>query len=67
MYRPTPLPTDLNGWIDSLGTQFLDAVRDDQRAAVRQEVVEECRPVLCDEEGVWWADYVRLRFVAEAI
>ena len=28
------------------------------------EVVEMLRPVLCDEQGRWTGDYIRLRFAA---
>ena len=29
-----------------------------------EEVVEMLRPVLCDEQGRWTGDYIRLRFAA---
>ncbi|KAI9095094.1 S-adenosyl-L-methionine-dependent methyltransferase [Phlyctochytrium arcticum] len=62
--RPTLLPTDMAGWVTSFGSHFLEALPEDQRGAVLEEVDEQCRPVLRDEEGGWWADYVRLRVVA---
>jgi len=38
------------------------AARD--RGALLEEVRAELRPHLCDAEGQWTADYVRLRFAA---
>jgi hypothetical protein len=35
------------------------------RDAVKGEVADLLRPSLCDEQGRWTVDYVRLRFVAE--
>ncbi|KND00057.1 uncharacterized protein SPPG_04401 [Spizellomyces punctatus DAOM BR117] len=62
--RPTLLPTDLNGWLSSFATHFLEAVPESDRENVRSEVIEECQPVLCDDEGRWWLDYVRIRVIA---
>ncbi|KAJ3057093.1 hypothetical protein HK097_000557 [Rhizophlyctis rosea] len=62
--RQTPLPTDIGGWVDTFGGPFMAPLRAEERKTVREEVVEQLRPVLCDFEGKWTADYVRLRFVA---
>jgi SAM-dependent methyltransferase len=62
--RPTPLPTDITGWLDTFGENFFRAVPAAERDAVKQEVVALLRPCLCDERGNWTADYVRLRFAA---
>ncbi|KAJ3414917.1 hypothetical protein HDV05_005866 [Chytridiales sp. JEL 0842] len=65
--RPTPLPTGLLGWLETFAGPFLDAVSKDdaeKRQKVLDEVVEELRPVLCDYEGNWTLDYVRLRINA---
>ena len=62
--RQTPLPTDIGGWVDTFGGPFMTPLNADERKAVREEVVEQLQPVLCDFEGKWTADYVRLRFVA---
>ena len=31
------------------------------------EVIELLRPSLCDADGVWTADHIRLRFAAERV
>ncbi|PJK31187.1 class I SAM-dependent methyltransferase [Minwuia thermotolerans] len=62
--RPTLLPTDVGGWMDTFGEAFFKALPADQRAEARAEAVELLRPSLCDSEGRWTADYVRLRFSA---
>jgi SAM-dependent methyltransferase len=63
--RPTPLPTDMAGWLQTFGASLFAHVPEDVRAAVTDEIVELLRPALCDERGVWILDYVRLRVVAE--
>jgi SAM-dependent methyltransferase len=62
--RPTRLPGDVGGWLDTFAAAFLGVLPAVERAAARDEIVEELRPLIRDAEGVWWADYVRLRFVA---
>lgn len=62
--RPTPLPTDMGGWIETFGDSLLQLLPANARAAARDEAVELLRPVLCDEQGRWTADYMRLRFAA---
>jgi len=62
--RPTPLPTDMTGWIETFGDSLLRQLPADARAAARDDAVELLRPVLCDEQGRWTADYMRLRFAA---
>lgn len=62
--RPTPLPTDMAGWLDVFGQIFFKQLPPEHREAARDEVVERLRPVLCDERGGWTGDYIRLRFLA---
>ncbi len=62
--RPTPLPTDMEGWLATFGDNFLRGLPFDERTAVRDEAIELMRPCLCDDQGRWTADYVRLRFAA---
>jgi trans-aconitate methyltransferase len=62
--RPTPLPTNMGGWIELFAQPFLNRLPADQRSSVVDEVVEVLRPMLCDEQGHWTADYMRLRFAA---
>jgi trans-aconitate methyltransferase len=62
--RPTPLPTDVGGWLETFAHAFINALPEEKRKDFLAEVVERCRPLLCDESGHWSADYVRLRFAA---
>ena len=62
--RPTPLPTNMAGWIELFLQPFLNRLPADQRPRAVVEVVEMLRPVLCDEQGRWTGDYIRLRFAA---
>jgi trans-aconitate methyltransferase len=62
--RPTLLPGNLDGWLETMAQPFLAAVSADERGAVIVEVRESLRPELYDPERGWIADYVRLRFVA---
>lgn len=63
--RPTPLPGDVAGWLETFAESFTAALAAPDRAAFVDEVREALRPRLCDREGRWTADYVRLRFAAD--
>jgi SAM-dependent methyltransferase len=64
--RQTPLASGMAAWLTTFRTGFLDALKvtDSDRQAVIDETVELLRPILCDADGNWMADYVRLRFAA---
>lgn len=62
--RPTPLPTDLGGWLATFAEPFLGRLPEVTRDAAREDVLRLLRPSLCDRRGRWTADYVRLRFLA---
>ena len=62
--RWTPLPGDIEGWLETFGGAFLSHLQQEQRAEAVAEVRETLRDELQDEEGRWHADYVRLRFAA---
>jgi SAM-dependent methyltransferase len=67
--RPTPLPGDVEGWLETFAQCFTAALRPAGRGAFLAEVREALRPVLCSPAAggggaVWTADYVRLRFAA---
>jgi trans-aconitate methyltransferase len=62
--RLTPLPGSLVGWLETFAHSFMAPVPMAGRAAFLAEVAEWCRPTLCDGQGQWTADYVRLRFSA---
>jgi SAM-dependent methyltransferase len=62
--RPTPLPTGMDGWLETFARPFFGVVPVEEQAAARAAVVDLLRPALCDESGLWTADYVRLRVTA---
>jgi len=62
--RPTPLPGDVGGWLTTFAGGYLATVPAGEREAVIAEVIAALRPKLCDGQGRWIADYVRLRFAA---
>jgi trans-aconitate methyltransferase len=62
--RPTPLPGDIVGWLETFGESFTSRLSPDARPAYLQEVRAGLEPKLRDEAGTWIADYVRLRFMA---
>ena len=61
--RPTPLPTGLEGWLQTFRGVFFDQFGE-KREAVLAYVADLLRPSLCDASGRWTADYVRLRVEA---
>ena len=62
--RPTPLPT-ISGWLETFAQSFMAPLSGNDRAAFIDEVRETLRPRLCDADGKWFADYVRLRFATD--
>ncbi len=62
--RPTPLPGRMADWIKTLAQDFAapvpEAERDDFLDGVEQTLAVDMR----NDQGVWSADYVRLRFAA---
>lgn len=62
--RPTPLPTDMEGWLRTMAGPFFATLDDDDRTAALGETISLLAPCLRDEQGGWTADYVRLRFSA---
>jgi trans-aconitate methyltransferase len=67
--RPTPLVDCTDGaadWWRMFGASVLEAVPPDRLDELLATVNEMARPHLVDAVGTWVADYVRLRFVAEA-
>jgi SAM-dependent methyltransferase len=63
--RPTQLPGDVTGWLETFAESFISALPAADRPAYIAEVREALRPELCDAEGKWTADYTRLRFSAK--
>jgi SAM-dependent methyltransferase len=65
--RPTPLPASgMSGWLRTFRRGVLESLPEPLRETVVDEAVALLKPVLCDTEGNWTADYVRLRFIARA-
>lgn len=62
--RPTLLPGDIGGWLDTFAQPYLRHVPEGERPGLVADVVAALRDRLCDANGDWRADYVRLRFRA---
>ncbi len=62
--RPTPLPGELGGWLETFAESFLFCLPADERPVLIAEVTEALAGQLRDEQGRWNVDYVRLRFAA---
>lgn len=60
--RLTRLPGGMSGWLETFAQSYISAVPPAKRADFISEVVGALTPVLCDDNGDWHADYVRLRF-----
>jgi len=65
--RPTKLETGMKGWLETFGCSFFEQFEEPNRTAVLSEVIELLRPSLCDSDGEWTADHIRLRFAAERV
>jgi hypothetical protein len=63
--RPTALEGDkgIEDWLDMFGEKLLAGVSGAERRQVRARISDRLRPALF-RDGVWYADYVRLRFSA---
>ncbi|MBC8269096.1 MAG: class I SAM-dependent methyltransferase [Rhodospirillaceae bacterium] len=62
--RPTPLPGDIIGWLETFGESFITAIPKAEQKTFLQDVRDDLAPDLKDDQGVWSVDYVRLRFQA---
>jgi len=62
--RTTPLPGDVIAWLRVFAHNFTDRLPPAEREAYLAEVQQSLRPLLCDSQGKWTADYTRLRFKA---
>lgn len=63
--RPTRLPGDVMGWLETFAGVFMAALPAGERPAALSEVRNRIEPLLCDGGGRWTVDYIRLRFAAE--
>jgi trans-aconitate methyltransferase len=62
--RPTPLPTDILGWLTVFAGDFTKLFPESEREAFLARVLELTAPKLQQADGRWSVDYVRLRFAA---
>ena len=65
--RPTPLPSGMTEWLQTFRQSVFAQLPVAEQPAAIEQVVTLLKPVLCDAEGDWTADYVRLRFVAHRL
>lgn len=62
--RPTPLPSGMRAWLIMFRPGLFERVPEDLRDTILNETLEHLAPALCDKDGNWTADYVRLKFRA---
>ena len=62
--RPTPLPGDIIEYLETFAQSFLAGLSGQARDEYLQEVRAALKPELVNADGIWIADYVRLRFSA---
>ncbi|GMG84452.1 class I SAM-dependent methyltransferase [Paralimibaculum aggregatum] len=62
--RPTRVDAGAVAWLETLAAPVLARLDPQQRRPAAEEVAALLAPALRDAEGVWWADYVRLRLSA---
>ncbi len=62
--RPTTLPGDVGGWLETFASPYISALPPSERDGLIAEVVASLDSRLRDANGDWFADYVRLRFHA---
>ena len=65
--RPTPLPSGMAEWLQTFRGSVLGLLPAAEQPAAIEQIVALLKPVLCDREGNWTADYVRLRFRARRL
>lgn len=64
--RPTPLPGEITGWLETFGPRFTVGLSPRERTTLFDEIAQQLRPRLF-HDGKWIVDYVRLRFRATLI
>jgi trans-aconitate methyltransferase len=62
--RPTPLPGDISGWLQTFAGASLARLPEADREPFIAELRAALAPHLQQPDGSWVADYVRLRFAA---
>jgi SAM-dependent methyltransferase len=64
--RPTALASGMDAWLRTFGGPIFEQLPAEVRDRALQETVDLLRWSLVDGDGRWTADYVRLRFIAQA-
>lgn len=62
--RSTRLPGDVTGFLETFAGSFVSVLPEPDREAYIDDVRNRLKPSLRGEDGVWTADYTRLRFEA---
>lgn len=62
--RPTKIEVDIAAWLEIFATSFFAAFEPWRKTKLLARLRDELRSDLCDSDGNWTIDYVRLRFVA---
>lgn len=62
--RPTPLPGDITGFLETFAGSFTSVLPPGERGAYIEDVRARIMPRLLGGDGTWTADYTRLRFDA---
>ena len=65
--RPTPLPNGMRGWLKTFAGPFLKPFPVSFHEHILEEAENFMKAKLCDSEGNWHADYVRLRVSARKL
>ena len=60
--RPTPIAVDVTDWLEIFTQSFFATFNSDERIGLLAELRETLVGDLCDADGNWELDYVRLRF-----
>jgi trans-aconitate methyltransferase len=63
--RPTTLPGDVVGWLETFARAFLAALPEGERTPFCRDVAARLAPALRRPDGTWFVDYHRLRFHAQ--
>jgi SAM-dependent methyltransferase len=65
--RPTPLPGGIVEWLETFGGPLLQRLAPQARTDVARAIEDRLAPTHRGADGVWVADYVRLRFIARRV
>lgn len=65
--RPTPLPDGMMGWLKTFAGPFLTPFPSIFHRYILWRAKLRMKPILCDKDGNWHADYVRLRILARKL